>query len=349
MRKISIIIWLFFICSFSWALETDSLKQQKALKYDTNYIQSKRDELHLAVVGVNHQTSIVLENTESEYSLRYNSNNPYRFGLSVNYEWISLEYSHTIPGLELNSKAKGDSESFDISLGMSGSKFRANAYYKETKGFSQENIEDLLPDWFLEEKYYPYSENLKNKTLNLSMYYTFNHRRFSNSAALRHVERQIKSAGSAVLGFVANFEGIYAPISLISHDTLQDTFLNIRDAEYYKLGINGGYMYTFAFKKKFFIHGALIPGLLYTRGDVKLHNEEQARLLEGLGASFYSRFTAGYNGKDFYGGIFALADVYVSDVSATKFAVTNYAYVKFYIGYRFPIKKRKWMKIFFLD
>lgn len=349
MRKSGIIIILLSICSILWAGDSDTLKESKPLKYDTNYIESKRDEIHLALVAVNHQTSIALENTQSEYSLRYNSNNPYRFGLNFNYEWISLEYTHTIPGLELNSKSKGASESFDISLGMSGRKFRANAYYKETKGFSHENIEDLFPNWFLEEKYYPYSENLKNKTLNLSMYYTFNHRRFSNSAALRHVDRQIKSAGSAVLGFVANFEGIYAPVSLISYDSLQNTFLNIKDAEYYKLGVNGGYMYTFAIKKNFFIHGTLIPGLLYTIGDVNLHNEEQTRIMDGIGASFYTRFTAGYNGKDFFGGVFALADLYASDIIATQFAATSYVYVKFYVGYRFPIKKRKWMKTFLLD
>lgn len=349
MDRFSIIILFSLIASFAQAGEKDTLILNEKLKYDTNYITSKRDWVHIKFIGVNNETTIDLINTDTEYSLSYKSNSPYRYGIGFDYEWIALEFSHTIPGLEFNSKTKGSSETFAIRLGLSGRKFRGNLYYRETKGFSHENIEQILPDWFLTETQYPYSENLHNTTLNASLYYTFNHRKFSNTAAIRQIDQQIKSAGSAVIGFVSNFEGIYSPNPIILHDSLQDSFLDIKKAEYLKAGITGGYMYTFSFWKNFYIHAALVPGLLYSYGDVALHNNnEEVKTSSTLGASIYSRFTLGYNANRFYGGMYAVSDYYASDAFATQFATTQYTYLKFFIGYRFAFKKRKWMKNFYL-
>lgn len=348
MYRFSILLFLSVVFSLAKAEEADTLLAAKPLKYDTNYIKSKRDWIHIKLVTVNNQTTIDLANSHRDYSLRYISNAPYRWGIGLDYEWIALEYTHTIPGLELNDKAQGSSETFTFRLGLSGRKFRANAYYRETKGFSHQNIEQLNPHWFETELLYPYSEDLRSQTLNLSLYYTFNHQRFSNTAAIRQIDRQIKSAGSSVLGMVANFEGIYSPTPIILQDSLLDKFLNIKRAEYFKIGLNGGYMYTFSFWKQFYLHAAIVPGLLYGYGDVILHNIDASNISHSLGASLYSRFTIGYNGKRFYGGIYAVGDFYANDILANQTALTTYTYLKFFVGYRFPLKKQKWMKRFYL-
>lgn len=348
MYRLSIFLVFSLFFSFANAGEEDTTSAANPLKYDTNYIKSYRDWLHIKLVAVNSQTTIDLVNVDRDYRLRYQSNAPYRWGIGLDYGWIALEYTHTIPGLELNDKAQGSSETFSFRLGLSGRKFRGNAYYRETKGFSHENIEQLNPDWFETESLYPYSEDLRSQTLNLSLYYTFNHKRFSNTAAIRQIDKQIKSAGSPVLGIVSNFEGIYSPTPMVLQDSLQDTFLNIKRAEYFKVGINGGYMYTFSFWKKFYMNAALIPGLLYSYGDVILHNNSETNISNSIGGSIYSRFTIGYNGKRFYGGIYAVGDFYSNDILADQTALTTYTYLKFFVGYRFPIKKQKWMKKFYL-
>ncbi len=344
-------IFLVFLILFSeglWAFDIDTSFKTKPLKYDTNYIDDISDELHLAIIGVSQQTGIDLVNTETEYRYRFVSNTPMRYGIGLDYEWLALEITYAIPGLEMNNEAKGDSESFAIKLGISGRMFRANAYYRATRGFTHENVEGLYPDWFLNEKYYPYLKNLQNRTFNLSVYYTFNHKKFSNKAALRPSARQKKSAGSPVIGILANMEGIYSPTPIIQVDSLQNSYLNINSAEYLKIGMNAGYMYTFSIKKKFYIHAALIPGLLYSYGDVLLHDESEIHFSNSFGGSIYSRISAGYNGNKFYGGVFGVADIYASDLLADKFTTTSYTYLKLFVGYRFPIKKRNWMKLFFL-
>lgn len=347
-KYISIII-LLFLSGNIWAIEIDTNFKTKPLRYDTNYIESKSDNIHLALIAVSQQTGIDLVNTKTDYRYRFVSNNPLRYGIGFDYEWLALEVTYAIPGFELNNKTQGDSETFAVKLGISGRKFRANAYYRSTKGFTHQNVEGLYPRWFLNDEYYPYLKNLRNRTLNVSVYYTFNHKKYSNKAALRPSERQLKSAGSPVLGILATMEGIYSPTPIVEADSLQNSYLNFKKAEYLKIGMNAGYMYTFSIKKKYYIHAALIPGLLYSYGDVLLHNEHEALFSNNLGGSIYSRFTAGYNGKTFYGGIFAVADIYASNILADRFATTSYTYLKFFVGYRFPIKKRKWMKYLFLD
>lgn len=338
-----------FLSGSLWAIEIDTNFKLKPLKYDTNYIESKSNYIHLAPIAVSQQTGIDLVNNKTDYRYRFVSNTPLRFGLGFDYEWLALEITYAIPGLELNDKDKGDSETFAIKVGISGRKFRANAYYRSTKGFTHQNVEGLYPDWFLNEEYYPYLKNLNNRTLNLSIYYTFNHKKYSNKAALRPIERQLKSAGSPVIGILATMEGIYSPTPIVEIDSLQNSYLNFKKAEYLKIGMNAGYMYTFSIKKKYYIHAALIPGLLYSYGDVLLHNDNEVHFSNSLGGSIYTRATAGYNGKNFYGGVFAVADIYASDLFADQYATTSYTYLKLFVGYRFPIKKRKWMKFFFLD
>lgn len=346
-KNILLVLFLFLFGKI-WAIEIDTNFKTKALKYDTNYIESRRNDVHLAPIIVSQQTGIDLVNNKTDYRYRFVSNTPMRLGLGFDYEWLALEITYAFPGLELNDKDKDDSETFAIKLGISGRKFRANAYYRSTRGFTHQNVEGLYPDWFLNEEYYPYLKNLRNRTLNLSVYYTFNHKKYSNKAALRPSERQLKSAGSPVIGILATMEGIYSPTPIIKIDSLQNSYLNFKKAEYLKIGMNAGYMYTFSIKKKYYIHGALIPGLLYNYGDVLLHNDNEVHFSNSLGGSIYTRATAGYNGNSFYGGVFAVADIYASNLFADKYATTSYTYLKIFVGYRFPIKKRKWMKYLFL-
>lgn len=326
----------------------DSIPKPKEIAYDTNYIISYRDLLHITVVGVNKQTGITLVNINNDNDLAFKSNNPFGFGVALDYKWATLEYSQSIPGMEWNDKAKGNTDAFALRFGFTGRKFRLNTYYRDSKGFSFSDIESFDEDWFLTETHYPYFEDLRNRTLNFSMYYTFNHKKYSNTAALWQIDRQIKSAGSPVIGFLTGLEGIYAPTPLMINDSLEGSFLNIKKAEYFKIGLSGGYMYTLSLWKRFYIHMALMQGFFYNTGKTELHESSGYSKRESIGASLYYRFTAGYNGDDFYGGIFWVSDTFINDAIADEYELTNYNYLRLYVGYRFPIRTPKWAKKFYL-
>ncbi len=325
----------------------DSITHQQ-LKYDTNYIVNYQYQLQIRTVGVNRQSGIILLNTEENNSLNFSTNNPFSFGLAVDYSWITLEYTQSIKGFELTDTRKGKTESTAFRLRLNGRRFSGSLFVRNTSGFYLENIEDWAPDWFEDNDNYPYSGDLNTRILAANIYYTFNHRKFSNAAAYRQTDRQIKSAGSPLIGFLANAEGIYSKTPMINIDSLEGKFLNILKAQYLKTGVFGGYMHTFSIYKRFFLHGSVNQGFLYSFGSGEYHNTEETKKLNALGISVFMRAAFGYNGSKWFAGALFSADFYVSDVSSELTSSTTYTYLKLYIGYRFPLKTPRWMKKIYL-
>jgi len=341
-------LWLLLLISSEiLAGEKDSTNQDQT-KYDTNYIKSYRDWFHITAVSVNKQTGLSMVNINETKDLSFSTNNPFEYGLAIDYEWITFEYTHTIKGLEFANKKKGESSSSSLRFGLTGRKFRMSTFYRYTIGFHMENVEDWVPDWFDYNNAYPYHEDLESFVLAFSLYYTFNHKRYSNTAALWQIDRQLKSAGSPVIGFQTNLEGIFALSPLFTSDSLSKKFLNVSEAANFKVGLTGGYMHTFAIKKRFYIHLALLQGFLYSVGTTTYFDSEESIHSKTLGISIYGRITAGYNGDKWYGGFFYVGDAFINDVLSDNYESTSYDYYRIYVGYRFPIKKRPWMKKFYL-
>lgn len=325
----------------------DSIPKNKA-KYDTNYIVNYRYHFQLRGVGLNRQSVINLINNVENENLNFMSNNPFSFGFAVDYSWITLEYTQSIRGFELTDSRKGKSEAFAFRLGLNGRRFSGGLYLRNTYGFYLENIDDWVPNWFEENKNYPYSEDINTRIIAGNIYYTFNHRKYSNAAAYRQTDRQIKSSGSPLIGFLANLEGIYSKTPMINSDSLADKFLNISRVRYLKTGVFGGYMHTFSINKRFFIHGSINQGFMYSAGSGAYHDTEETRKLNALGVSVFMRAALGYNGSKWFAGSMFSADYYISDVSSELTSSTGYTYFKVYVGYRFPIKTTSWLKNLYL-
>lgn len=327
--------------------ETDSISQ-KPLPYDTNYIISYRDWIHITAVAVSKQTGLSLANINENRDISFSTNNPVSFGFAFDYEWVTFEYTHSFNGFDLTDASKGESKAQSLRFGLTGRKFRMSTFYRGTKGFHFVNIEDWVSDWFNENKKYPFLDDLESQILAFSLYYTFNHRKYSNTAALWQLDRQIKSAGSPVVGFQSNAELIKAGSPIITYDSIADKYLNISKAEYLKIGLTGGYMHTFSIKKLFYIHAAIMQGFLYSFGNAEYYDREDKVDISTLGISLYLRLTMGYNGKKWFGGFFFVGDSFITDVLSDSYEITSYNYVRMYVGYRFPFKKRPWMKKIYL-
>jgi len=336
--------------SYLWAMgsSADSLIKSKPYRYDTSYIESYRDLFHLTLVGVNKQTGLTLANVNSDYDLTFKTNNPFGYGVALDYKWATLEFTKTIRGLELRPEKKGESDAFAFRFGFTGRKYRFNFFIRSTFGFYLDNVEDYDPHWFSKQADYPHFDSLSSLALAVSVYYTFNYRKYSNTAALWQIDWQKRSAGSPVLGFLANVENIATSSPLLLNDTLLITnyYPDFKEGSSLKIGLSGGYMHTFVFKKRFYVHGALIQGFLYSRSLTEFYNDQSAQTANAMGASLYSRLTAGYNGKKVYGGVFFVSDMFIDDFFGDLYTLNTYTYLRIYIGYRFPIKTPGWMRKF---
>jgi hypothetical protein len=328
--------------------ENDTVDQRYQYNYDTTYIKSYRDLFHLTIVGVNKQTGVTLANVNSTYDLEFATNNPFGFGLAFDYKWATFEYTHTFSGLDLRNNKKGESDAFSFRFGFTGRKLRMNFFIRSTTGFYLKNIEEYDPNWFQTNNSYPHFDNLENITLALSVYYTFNHKKYSNTAALWQIDQQKKSAGSPVIGYLTNLENIATTEPLTLSDTLLtgNYYPDFKEGASLKIGFSGGYMHTFVLWKRYYIHGAIIQGFLYSRGATDFYNDLETKVYNTLGLSLYSRITAGYNGNRVYGGIFFVSDGFIDDALAEAYTVTSYNYFRIYVGYRFPIKTPGWMRKF---
>ncbi len=346
-----IVLGLFLIIQPMLATEKETVNTKtNIVKFDTNYIKSYCDWFHLTVVGAQKQSVISLTNVKADNNLNFSSNNPMDFGLAFDYEWFTFEYTHSFNSFNFVDSKKGISENSSLQFGLTGRKFRITTYYRFTTGFYIDNIEDFSPNYFQTHQNYPYYPNINNFIFDFSLYYTFNHKKFSNTAALWQIDRQLKSAGSPVLGFITNLESIdfAVPLTLADTSLTSNIYPDFKDAAYVRVGLTGGYMHTFAIKKRFYIHGALIQGFMYNAGNQLYFDDREETYSQSLAVSIFLRLTAGYNGDKWYGGIFYEADAFMSDALADMSEITNYNYFRIYVGYRFHINKRPWMKKLYL-
>lgn len=352
MKMKSFLLVFMGVASFFHVLtaQEDTLDRLTPLNYDTSYIKSYRDLFHITFVGVNKQTGVVLANVNSTNDLEFATNNPFGFGFAFDYKWATFEYTKTIDGLEMRTNKKGESDAFSFRFGLTGRKLRMNFFMRSTTGFYLKNIEEYDSKWFDTHYSYPHFDNLSNVTLALSVYYTFNHKKYSNTAALWQIDQQKKSAGSPVIGFITNLESISTSEPIMLNDTLltHTYYSDFKEGASLKVGLSGGYMHTFVFWKRYYVHAAIIQGFLYSRGATDFYNELDTRVFNTLGLSLYTRFTAGYNGNKVYGGIFFVSDGFIDDALSDAYAVTSYNYFRIYVGYRFPINTPRWMKKFAL-
>jgi len=348
MHKRIFILFLNLVLFLSLSASDKDSLWQKPIKYDTNYILDYRYHFQAKTVGLTRQADFRLINTNEAHSIDFSTNSPFSFGLAIDYSWISLEYTKTIKGLEFTDERKGKSEDQAFRLGMTGRRFTANLFYRKTKGYNLVNVENWVPDWFENHEKYPFAPGLESRILALSLYYTFNHKKYSNAAALRQNARQIKSAGSPVAGIQANIEGIFSPTPMLSSDSLAKKFLNIAQVQYLKLGVSGGYMHTFSLKKRFYLNAALIQGLLYSTGKGSYHDYEEGDDISAIGVSFYLRLGLGYNGKKWYSGLHFSGDIFANDVSSELYSTSAYNNFKIFVGYRFHVNRKPWMKKLYL-
>lgn len=346
-KRILTFLFSSVIYLFSFAESPDSA-DLKIYRQDTNYILDYRYHFQIKTLGLTRQAEFRLINTNEAHSIDFSTNNPFSFGLAIDYSWISLEYTKTIKGFEFTDERKGKSEAQAFRLGMTGRRYTANLYYRNTRGYNLENVEDWVPDWFEDHEKYPFAPGLESRILALSLYYTFNHKKYSNAAALRQNARQIKSAGSPVAGIQANVEGVFSPTPMLSSDTLARKFLNIAQVQYLKFGITGGYMHTFSIKKRFYLNAALVQGLLYSVGRGSYHDYEEIDDISAIGVSFYLRLGLGYNGKRWYSGLHFSGDIFANDVSSELYNTSAYSNFKIFVGYRFHFNRKPWMKKLYL-
>lgn len=216
-------------------------------------------------------------------------------GVSVNNTIINLSYGH---GLSFMKDAeKGKTKALDFQIHNYGRKFIIDLFIQKYHGFyTSDNLDkniQLYPD------------------LNIQQYgafgqYVFNNKKFSYKAAFNQNERQLKSAGSFLLGGGIYFTKIGSDSSFVhkSRNSLRN----------FQFGVSGGYAYTWAINKRWFTSGSITTGINFGTERINDFGKQKIEIYP----TFFPRISAGYNKEKWSLGL-----SYVNNLIFSSFSDNN--------------------------
>jgi len=209
------------------------------------------------------------DNPEVEYM----PNNPVNIGAGLSWKNTVLSFSYGYGFDFMRDKKKGKTESFDFQFHNYGRKFVFDVFIQRYKGFYTEDDDfnvELYPD-------------LKVEQSGVHGLYVFNGKKYSYKAAFDQNQRQLKSAGSLLLGVSASISKIESDSSVIikGGNVLRN----------FQFGINTGYAYTWVLGRRWFISASTTVGINFGSEKVSTFGKQKLEVYP----SVFPRFSAGYN------------------------------------------------------
>lgn len=217
--------------------------------------------------------------------LAYRPNTPNTFGVGATYDWFTLNLAYGFPFLNQYKRDRGNTRYLDLQSHAYGRRATIDFYGQFYRGFYLKPanggpIETLRPD-------------LGMTQLGLQYEYMLNWRRFSMRAGLLQSERQLKSAGTVLLGMGMHYNVSRADSSLTESRTAVPNGPSVRRFRSVEIGPSVGYAYTLVLWQRFFVTGA--GTVSFNVGQVKASSATQALYHWGLRPDWGFKLAVGFN------------------------------------------------------
>lgn len=234
---------------------------------DTSFI--KKYEQRRTITAFFARKSINLKN--QGYTLQPNS--PLNLGLGYSVQNTKVNFEASLIGIRLASKDKyGKTHVIDLEAHNYGRHMVIDVFFQRYRGFYHEDkntkVIRLSPDLYVQR-------------IGGEATYLFNSKQLSARAAFQQKEKQIKSAGSFVLG-----GGLYYTHLNNSRDTAAAAHL--KQFSNYQLGAGAGYAYAWVINRRFQLSGIATMGAnagnnwqAIKKGDIKFYPRVFARFSMG--------------------------------------------------------------------
>ena len=209
--------------------------------------------------------------SEEEKTLMPNNPSNIGLGLSLNNTIINVSYGYGFSFLR--NKKQGKTKAFDFQMHNYSRKFVFDLFVQKYRGFYEESddkVITLYPDLKIEQ-YGAYGQ------------YIFNNREYSYKAAFNQTERQLKSAGSFLLGGGVYKTKIKSDTSFIYN--AKNTFNN------FQFGISAGYAYTWVLGRYWDISTSATAGINIGSEKIQRFGKQKLEVYPTV----FPRLSAGYN------------------------------------------------------
>lgn len=345
MKRFLLIIPCLILIGQGNAQQKSGFRPFKRVVYDSNYVNSFYDHyLHVTLISNSQNLFLNIKNNTNTQSVTYKPNNVFRFGLSLDYNIFSLEYTHSLDVIDAPDPGNGKTESFSLRLGLTGRRIVAGLLSQRYKGMYIDNAGELMRNGIgIPSKLRP---DIQSEMVLGSFNYFFNNHKYSTMASLWQIDKQKKSAGSFVAGITSSIMHFSADSSFFPSSYITNSLSDrIVDNYSYIFGINGGYAYNLIIRKKCFVNVMLIPGVNLQFGNNIDTQNKIYYYREKFGYHADARFIAGYNGDIYYFGVHS-ANYFISNSVKDNVDVKlSNTYFRIFFGRRFyvplPVRNKK--------
>lgn len=346
LAKETIRIWnLRCICGFLYLLLFSgfcTLNAQDIIAYDSLELASNRvsysESLGLYVYGINKYSNFNFKEGghKNDSVLKYSPNGNFNLGAGFSYKWLGIGAAFNLGFVNNDNDLKGETTSLDLQVDLYSKRYFFNGNLQYYSGYYWQNPNVFYPDWNINDSLVV-RPDITTVTAGVNGIYIFNHERFAFKAAYQYTERQIKSAGSMLLGMRFSIYSIDADSSFIPthlHEFYPNS-TNIGGLSSLSLGASFGYTHTFILGKYGFVNGLLMTGLNSQVISTRDLNDDELESAAKMSSNFTLRLALGVNKPNVYYGMNFTGDSFlIKNPNATEL---SYSYGKFrmYYGRRF--------------
>ena len=301
--------------------------------HDTTYINNFGNEIAVRLVAVTKYNSFQIRDRINKSSVKYRPLRDLSLGAGFSYKMLAIDLTFSL-GLNQNSEFE-NTRSFDFQATVFTSKQFISAslqYYQAYTLASSPGIDIDINEASKRR------EDIRTINFGLQYQYAFNYTRFSMKASFVFNEIQIKSAGSPLLGAGFNMFVLDSDSSVVPYEAAAFFVpnANLNNLNVLSVSMSFGYMYTFVFKKHFFLTLSLIPGINISAGDY--FTESRIYVSPNVNFKINSMNAIGYNGRKFYIGFNFLSNTFFFRLDKKLLAQIGHGRGKFFVGYRFGKK-----------
>jgi hypothetical protein len=245
-----------------------------------------------ALIARKYASVELMEKNDAGLETKYEPNSPLTLGVGATYKWATINAVYGFKFLNPQRDEKGETEYFDLQMHLLGRISNIDINIQLYEGFYTDDLPNIAE--------YVIRPDMKMSVIGLRYEFMPNWRRFSMRSSLNQSERQLKSAGTPLLGFGISYimnKGDSA-IPLKIHQDSSSYFSELRTWEF---GPAIGYAYTFVFARNFFFTGSGAFQLGFNTSELKGPEKNVSRLT--LRPDWQYRLATGYVG-DIWGASF---------------------------------------------
>lgn len=268
-----------------------SLSVQLSAQIDSAYIRPYDNKFMFLGFMTKDLLMLVAETPGQELS--YMPNNPVELGLGFGWNNTILYAAYGYGFDFMRDKSLGKTKSFDFQWHTYGRKYAFDLFIQRYKGFYMEN-EKVKSDYVL-------CPDLQVHQYGVNAEYIFNNKRFSYKAAFNQSERQLRSAGSLLLGGGIYFSDIRSDSSFVYGER--------NDLKNFQFGVSIGYAYTWVLGKHWHITAAATTGINFGSETIGRFGKDRLEVYPTV----LPRIGAAYNQADW-----ALAFSFVGSMNYSK-------------------------------